>query len=164
LGYARRRPGTSLGDRGSIPLTSTILMHAPSRVACVDMDIFPSGGTSYERGDLERFTGTVDVRRGPAIGDGTDIVEVHFAAGARTHWHSHPGGQILYVVSGRGRVRSRGGEGVQALPGDILLIPAGEEHFHGGAPDAPMVHVAVNGRGAPDWGEAVTDADYDAGF
>jgi hypothetical protein len=39
-----------------------------------------------------------------------------------------------------------------------------EWHFHGGAPDAPVAHVAVNGGGAPEWGEAVTQEEYDEGF
>jgi hypothetical protein len=33
---------------------------------------------------------------------------VRFSPCARTAWHSHPGGQTLYVVEGRGRVQSRG--------------------------------------------------------
>jgi hypothetical protein len=37
-------------------------------------------------------------------------------------------------------------------------------HFHGGAPDAPLVHVAVNGGGAPERGEPVTDHEYREGF
>jgi hypothetical protein len=27
-----------------------------------------------------------------------------------------------------------------------------------------MVHVAVNGGGAPEWGDPVTDDEYDEGF
>jgi hypothetical protein len=39
-----------------------------------------------------------------------------------------------------------------------------EWHFHGGDGDAPVVHVAVNGGGSVDWGEAVTDEEYAEGF
>ena len=39
----------------------------------------------------------------------------------------------------------------------MIHVGAGEWHFHGGR-DAPMVHVAVNGGGAPEWGDPVTDA------
>lgn len=34
---------------------------------------------------------------------------VSFEPGARTHWHTHPLGQTLYVVSGAGLVQSSGG-------------------------------------------------------
>ena len=97
-------------------------------------------------------------------GCGTNVGIVHFSPGARTHWHAHPGGQFLYGLTGRGRVRSRGGPGHVLEPGDIVHVPAGEWHFHGGAPDSPVVHVAVNGGGAPEWGDPVTDQDYGEGF
>jgi quercetin dioxygenase-like cupin family protein len=118
---------------------------------------------AFEKGDAARFTGEVWLRPGPAAADGTNVGVVHFAPGARTHWHAHPGGQFLYGLSGRGRVRSRGGPGQVLEPGDILLVPAGEWHFHGGAPDSPLVHFVVNGGGAPEWGDPVTDGDYDDG-
>ena len=89
---------------------------------------------------------------------------VHFSAGARTHWHAHPGGQLLYGVSGRGRVRSQGGPGHLLTPGEVVLIPPGEWHFHGGAPDSPMAHVSVNVGDPPQWGDPVTDPEYAEGF
>src|ERR1700736_5424975 len=33
---------------------------------------------------------------------------VRFEAGARNHWHSHAGGQLLHVIEGEGWVQSRG--------------------------------------------------------
>lgn len=105
------------------------------------------------------------MKYGPGPDDGsTTVVVVNFSPGARTHWHSHNEGQYIYVIEGRGRVRSRGEKGADAGPGDILWVPPGEEHFHGGAPDAPMVHFAFNGGGAPNWGDAVTDEEYQEGF
>ena len=76
---------------------------------------------------------------------------VHFAPRARTHWHAHPGGQFLYGVTGRGWIRSRDDEGAWLEPGDVLWVAPGEWHFHSAGPDTPLVHVAVNGGGAPDW-------------
>ena len=32
----------------------------------------------------------------------------HFDPGARTKWHSHEGGQVIYVEEGRLRVQERG--------------------------------------------------------
>ena len=71
----------------------------------------------YQEGDAARFTGRVWLGPGLPSTGGTGMTVVHFSAGARTHWHAHPGGQLLYGVSGRGRVRSRGGPGHTLTPG-----------------------------------------------
>lgn len=118
----------------------------------------------FERGGDQRFTGDVWLRSTVTADDGTSVGVVHFAPGARTHWHRHPGGQFLYAVSGRGRVRTRGQDGHLLEPGDVIHVGPGEWHFHGGTLDAPLLHVAVNGGGAPEWGEPVTDADFGEGF
>ncbi|HEU4400155.1 MAG TPA: cupin domain-containing protein [Actinomycetota bacterium] len=118
----------------------------------------------YQEGDAATFTGRVWLSPGMPGTGGTGMTVVHFSAGARTHWHSHPGGQLLYGVSGRGRVRSRGGPGHTLTPGDIVHIPPGEWHYHGGGPDSPMAHVSVTVGGPPEWGDPVTDQEYAEGF
>ena len=91
---------------------------------------------------------------------------VKFAPGARTAWHSHGLGQTLYIVEGVALVQSRGGEIVEAYPGDIIYTPPGEEHWHGAATERFMIHLALwenpGPEGAPEntWLEHVTDADY----
>ena len=119
---------------------------------------------AFERGDEARFTGEVWLRSMLTADDATNIGVVHFSPTARTRWHRHPGGQFLYGVSGRGRVRSRGEAGHVLEPGDVIHVAPDEWHFHGGTPDSPLVHLAVNGGGAPEWGEPVADGDYDEGF
>ena len=91
---------------------------------------------------------------------------VRFAPGARTAWHSHPGGQTLFVLEGRGLVQSRGGEVIEIRPGDVIYTPPGEEHWHGAAPDRFMTHLALwevdeSGNSAV-WGDHVTDDEYRA--
>ena len=95
-------------------------------------------------------------------------VTLHFHGAAGTVTGScyrvvHPGGQFLYGVTGRGWIRSRDDEGAWLEPGDVLWVAPGEWHFHSAGPDTPLVHVAVNGGGAPDWGERVTDDEYAQG-
>jgi quercetin dioxygenase-like cupin family protein len=119
---------------------------------------------SFERGDGSRFTGAVWLRSTLTGADGTSIGVVHFTPSARTHWHRHPGGQFLFALSGRGRVRSRGDAGHVLEPGDVVHVRGDEWHFHGGTPGTPLVQVAVNGGGAPDWGDPVTDEEYEEGF
>ena len=128
------------------------------------MQVSKASEGRFDRGDDGRFAGDVWLR-GTVKGPGsTDIGVVHFAPAARTHWHRHPGGQFLYGVAGRGRVRTRGETGTELEPGDVIHVGPDEWHFHGAAPDAPMVHVAVNGGGAPEWAEPVTDEEYADGF
>jgi quercetin dioxygenase-like cupin family protein len=61
-------------------------------------------------------------------------------------------------------VRSRGEPGHLLEPGDVVFVEPGVWHFHGAGPDAPLVHVAVNGAGAPEFGEPVGDDEFDEGF
>jgi 4-carboxymuconolactone decarboxylase len=128
------------------------------------MDVARGSEGAFERGDDARFTGEVWLRSTVTADDGTNIGLVHFSAGARTHWHRHPGGQFLVALSGRGRVRSRDEAGHALEPGDVIRVGGDEWHFHGGAPDAPLVHVAVNGGGAPEWGDPVTEEEYEEGL
>jgi len=128
------------------------------------MEIARAKDGMYEHGDAARFTGEVSLRGTLRAGDGTNIGIVHFAPGARTHWHHHAGGQFLYGVTGRGRVRSRGEAGHVLEPGDVISVEPNEWHFHGGTPDAPLVHVAINGGGDAIWGDPVTDEEYEEGF
>jgi quercetin dioxygenase-like cupin family protein len=128
------------------------------------MEIAKGHEHPYQEGDAARFTGRVWLSPGLSASGGTGMSVVHFSAGARTHWHTHPGGQLLYGVSGHGRVRSRGGQGHVLVPGDIVSIPPGEWHWHGGGPGSPMAHVSVNLGGAPEWGAPVADQEYDEGF
>jgi 4-carboxymuconolactone decarboxylase len=128
------------------------------------MDVAAASNDPFDRGDAGRFTGDVWLRSTLRAEDGTDVGVVHFAPRARTHWHRHPGGQFLFAVSGRGRVRSRDGEGHVLEAGDVIHVAGHEWHFHGGTPDSPLVHVAVNGGGSPEWSEPVTDEEYEEGF
>ena len=128
------------------------------------MDIARVTDGTFTRGDAERFQGEVWLRTTVTIEDGTNIGVVHFAPDARTHWHRHPGGQFLYGLTGRGRVRSRGEAGHVLEPGDVIHVGPGEWHFHGGSRTAPLVHVAVTGLGPPEWSDPVSDDEFDEGF
>jgi quercetin dioxygenase-like cupin family protein len=94
---------------------------------------------------------------------------VRFGPGARTAWHSHAMGQTLYVTEGLGRVQSRG-EGITEIhPGDIIRTPSDEWHWHGAAPNNFMAHLSVtegvgdSPKPEADWGDHVTDAEYEGG-
>lgn len=128
------------------------------------MDVARASDGTFGKGDEGRFTGEVWLRSTLRAEDGTDVGIVHFSPGARTRWHRHPGGQFLFGLAGRGRVRSRGERGHVLEPGDVIHVGPDEWHFHGGTPGSPLVHVALNGGGGPEWGDPVTDEEYDEGF
>ena len=52
------------------------------------------------------FTGETQLKRllGAQQPGGMAVSLVHFEDGSRTHWHVHPGEQVLYVLDGEGRV------------------------------------------------------------
>lgn len=72
---------------------------------------------------------------------------VQFAPGAWARWHRHTSDQVLYVVSGIGKVGDRAGEHVISS-GDCAVIPAGEEHWHGAHDTgSPMAHLSITAAG-----------------
>lgn len=111
----------------------------------------------------EHFTGEVWFGEMSASDDpdGMNVLGVHFAPGSRTDWHSHPGGQVLYVVAGRGAVANQAGERVEMSAGDTVTTPPNELHWHGASPDSPMMHLSITHHGATVWSdEKVGDSDY----
>ena len=116
------------------------------------------------KGPTEWFTGDVwlDGLIEPRDESTLMVAAVHFHPGARTAWHSHGGGQHLYVTEGRGLVQSRGGAVLEIRAGDTLWTPDGEEHWHGAAHDHFMTHLSLT-TGAATWGDHVSDAEYGGG-
>ncbi len=72
----------------------------------------------------------------------TKIAIVTFPPGARTKMHSHDHEQILYILGGKGIVANEKEEHI-ATPGEIFLIPAGEEHWHGAAQESSFSHLYI---------------------
>ena len=116
-----------------------------------------SGSESEERGPT--FTGRVWADPVLAAEGDVGVANVFFEPGARTHWHTHAIGQVLYVTHGAVFVRRRDGVGGPIRAGDVVHIAGGEEHWHGAAPDSYLLHVAIS-LGAADWLHAVTDDEY----
>lgn len=120
-----------------------------------------SGGPSQRRKDT--FTG--DVWADPVLPseDGITVASVFFSPGSRTYWHSHGGGQLLFVARGRGMVTTRSGDRSELRAGDVVQTPPGEQHWHGGSPNSFMIHSAVS-LGQTSWFEEVSEEDYQNAF
>jgi len=116
------------------------------------------------KGPDDWFTGDVwlDSIVQPRDGSMLNVAAVHFAPGARTAWHTHDGGQSLYVTDGLGRAQARGGSMLMIGAGDVVHSPSGEWHWHGAAPDHFMTHLSLT-EGPATWGEHVTDDEYRGG-
>jgi quercetin dioxygenase-like cupin family protein len=129
------------------------------------VDIKRAGSQPSTKGPGDWFTGTV--RIDPLFSAGAPAraagAAVTFEPGARTAWHTHPLGQTLIVLFGRGLVQREGGEIEEIRPGDVVSFAPGEKHWHGAAPDTAMQHIAIqealDGK-AVDWMEKVTDHQY----
>ena len=129
------------------------------------MKITRAGAQPSVKGPAEWFTGTVRIDpvfpvQAPARAAGNAVT---FEPGARTAWHTHPLGQTLIVVFGRGLVQRDGGAIEEIRAGDVVWFEPNEKHWHGAAPDTAMQHIAVQESLdgiAVTWLEHVTDAQY----
>lgn len=72
---------------------------------------------------------------------------VSFSAGSRNKFHTHTSDQILFVTEGTGTVATEQEERT-ITAGDVVLIPAGENHWHGAPGETPMAHVAITAKGS----------------
>ncbi len=117
------------------------------------MKIVRGGKAQSETGTT--FTGEVRLDHLLAAQEpgGMAVSLVRFADGARTHWHVHPGEQILYILEGEGRVGTEGEE-ARVAPGDVVHAAPGERHWHGAVEGASMTHLSVTTVGSPEWFEA----------
>ena len=88
---------------------------------------------------------------------------VTFEPKARTNWHSHPGGQILFITEGKGFYQEKGQPARLLQKGDFVEIPPNVVHWHGAAPDSEFAHIAVSlntDKGGAVWSGQVTDEEY----
>jgi len=129
------------------------------------MDHFPAGSRLSTMGPAHWFTGKVTmspVIEAPAPAR-VRAALVTFAPAARTHWHTHPLGQTIHILSGQGRAQREGGPVITICPGDTVWFAPGERHWHGAGPNGQMTHLAFqeaeNGT-AVTWAEPVTDTQF----
>jgi 4-carboxymuconolactone decarboxylase len=145
-------------------LTTALLTCATSEAQIV---ITRAGSRSTYPGPEANFTGGVRVEMlfeatSPSHASGGSVT---FEPGARTAWHSHPGGQILIVTAGIGRVQPWGGPMEEIRAGDVVRIFVGQKHWHGAAPHASMTHLAITEPRegtSVQWMEKVSDEQYAA--
>lgn len=129
------------------------------------MRVTRAGTQPSQKGPADWFTGSVRIDPLFQVGAPGRVagVQVTFEPCSRTHWHAHPLGQTLIVVSGMGRVQEWGGPVQEIRPGDVVWTPPGVKHWHGAAPTTAMSHLAIqealDGKVVA-WMEKVSDEQY----
>ncbi len=73
--------------------------------------------------------------------------------GVMTRWHTHPHGQILYVLSGVGLAERFGGPAEELRAGDCISFAPNERHRHGAGPENAFSYISIQ---AAQNGSAVT--------
>jgi quercetin dioxygenase-like cupin family protein len=89
------------------------------------------------------FTGS-DVTRQDLLPDSKEfnVAVVNFGQGVRNKFHTHDSEQILIVTSGKGFIVTEMEKKVINV-GDVVIIPAGEKHWHGATGDSEFSHIFV---------------------
>ncbi len=67
---------------------------------------------------------------------------VSFQDGARNKLHAHDVDQLLVITEGEGTVATPAEE-LAVSAGDVVFIPAGEQHWHGARPGGSMTHLSI---------------------
>ncbi|GAB1114432.1 cupin domain-containing protein [Shewanella algae] len=132
------------------------------------MKIIKNAASQSLQGPEATFSGRVRIDNHFEPGSPSRIgaALVTFEPGARTAWHAHGAGQLLYVTEGRGWIQKAGEPKQLIEAGDTVWIAANEKHWHGASQDRAMSHVAVAEASetapAAIWMEKVTDDEYQA--
>jgi quercetin dioxygenase-like cupin family protein len=130
------------------------------------MEIRPNGSTPSVVGKTpDNFTGQAIITPLFPANETTraNAGLVTFTPGARTVWHTHPAGQLLFIISGQGWVQEDGKERRTVNAGDVVWFAAGVRHWHGATATSPMAHIAMtyemDGKNV-EWLEPVSDQQY----
>ena len=135
----------------------------PTETTQQNESVFPKG----EKLDSENFTGTVWLQMMGA-NDTTlhaRFGNVTFEPKARTNWHSHPGGQLLFITGGKGYYQAKGEPARPLSAGDVVEIPRNVVHWHGATPNSEFAHIAISlnqDEGGAVWTGSVTDEEYNS--
>lgn len=116
-------------------------------------------------GPAEYFTGNAyNYNLVPVDSTYTTLVgNVYFEPGARSNWHTHPGGQILIITDGTGYHQIEG-QPIQIIKkGDVVKCPPNTRHWHGASPESGLQQMYIvpnTEKGIVEWMEPVTDQQY----
>jgi len=130
------------------------------RAAALSLLAFALVAASYWTGhaqqDDPRFTGKSDTMDAKDLGIGRRS----FEPGARSAWHSHDTGQLIFVEQGRARTQKKGQTMKELALGDSDYTGPNVVHWHGATPGDRLVQVAISFGGEIKWLQKTTDDEY----
>jgi quercetin dioxygenase-like cupin family protein len=143
----------------SIDVKAQKTTNAPS----AQQNVFPKG----QKVSNQNMTGTVWMN---VLTAGDSIFNYHIASvtfepGARTHWHTHPGGQLLLATEGLGYYQEKGKPIQLFRKGDVIKCAPDVEHWHGASPNSEFIHIGITNNTAKGlfvWLQRVTDEEYNS--
>ncbi len=108
------------------------------------MNVVKMSAAKKESLESALFTGA-DVSRQVLLPESREfnVNIVNFGKGVRNKFHTHDTEQVLIVTAGRGYIATEKEKKVITV-GDVVLIPAGEKHWHGAAEDSEFAHIYVS--------------------
>ena len=111
------------------------------------MQVIKMNAVAKERFESPLFTGP-EVSRQTLLPDSKEfnVNVVNFGKGVRNKFHAHSNEQVLIITSGQGYIATET-EKVVISVGDVVLIPAGEKHWHGAVEDSEFSHIFVSRLG-----------------
>jgi len=112
------------------------------------MQVIKMNAVAEEKYESPLFTGP-QVSRQTLLPDSQEfnVNIVNFGQGVRNKFHAHDSEQVLIVTSGTGYIATET-EKKEITVGDVVLIPAGEKHWHGAADDSAFSHIYVTQQGS----------------
>ncbi len=112
------------------------------------MQVIKMDAVAKEKFESPLFTGP-DVSRQTLLPDSKEfnVNMVNFGKGVRNKFHAHDSEQVLIVTSGKGYIATEK-EKIEITLGDVVLIPAGEKHWHGAAEDSEFSHIYLSRLGS----------------
>jgi quercetin dioxygenase-like cupin family protein len=114
------------------------------------MKVVKTSELDKQPADSPLFTGAPVYRQAPFSPEETSSFTfgiVSFGAGSRNKFHQHTSDQILIITEGTGTVATDDEERT-VTAGDVVLIPAGENHWHGAPGSTPMSHISIQAKGS----------------
>ncbi len=126
-----------------------------------EASLFPKG----DKLSNDWFSGDAFLKPLLAKDKNNDFVlgSVTFESGARTHWHTHPKGQVLIVTEGDGFYQERGKPAQYIKKGEVVNIPENVEHWHGATATTKMAHIVITnyqGEQNVTWLKPVSDEEF----
>jgi len=112
------------------------------------MQVIRNDPSAIEPTTAPIFRGSVGRRGlvGPEQSEQLHVGLVTFDAGGRNVFHTHTFDQVLYVTAGEGIVANEQQQH-RIRSGDLVVIPAGEKHWHGATEQTAMAHLAIGTPG-----------------